>query len=543
VCSSDLIALPWFALPIGTLSGAVAVTLFALGALAVSLLCEQLRRQRRRAEAVETSRALLGAVVQSSDDGIFSKNLSGILTSWNRGAEQIYGYRAEEVIGKHASMLAPPDHRADAENILQQIRRGLPVLPHDTIRLTKDGRRIVVSLTVSPVRDGGGQLIGASVIARDVTAQRQGSEERRRQRELLLKIVEHAPIGVAVASVPEFRFILANGTYTRSLGLPDGSLEGRTMVEAFPEPIVTTSRPILEKAARGEALSLREYPATLGPERVETWWNAEILPLYDANGQLEAILNLSQDVTESVLARRRIEQLAASAEERAREAEAARDAAEAASRAKDEFLAVVSHELRTPLTTIVAWSQLLRRGALDEPTTARALEVIERNAKSQAQLIDDLLDVSRIIAGRMRLEVRPTDVLPVVEAALDAVRPAADAKGIRIDRVLDSHTGLVAGDGERLQQVVWNLLSNAIKFTPKGGKVQVRLARADSRVQLTVSDTGQGIDPDLLPYIFDRFWQADASTRRTHGGLGLGLAITRHLVELHGGTIRAAPSP
>ena len=217
----------------------------------------------------------------------------------------------------------------------------------------------------------------------------------------------------------------------------------------------------------------------------------------------------------------------------------AKRVAEEATLAKDQFLAVVSHELRTPLTAILGWSRLLKSGKLDESNTLQALETIERNAHSQSQLIEDLLDFSRIVSGKIRLDVGTVNPAAVTEAAINVVRPAIDAKGIKLQVVLDPRTGPVSGDPERLQQVLWNLLSNAVKFTPKHGRIQVRLARVDSNVEITVSDTGEGISAEFLPYVFDRFSQADNSTTRLHRGLGLGLAITKHIVELHGGTIRA----
>ena len=217
----------------------------------------------------------------------------------------------------------------------------------------------------------------------------------------------------------------------------------------------------------------------------------------------------------------------------------AKKLAEEATRAKDEFLAVVSHELRTPLTAVLGWARMMRGGQLSEAATERALAIIERNAESQSQLIEDLLDFSRIISGRIRLDVGRVELDPLVEAAVNVVRPAADAKEIRLEAEVDPRAGPVSGDPERLQQVLWNLLSNAVKFTPKGGRVEVRLARAGSSAEITVSDTGQGISAEFLPYVFERFRQADTTTTRRHAGLGLGLAITRHLVELHGGTIRA----
>jgi PAS domain S-box-containing protein len=210
-----------------------------------------------------------------------------------------------------------------------------------------------------------------------------------------------------------------------------------------------------------------------------------------------------------------------------------------ANRLKDDFLATLSHELRSPLNAMLGWLTLLRTRKFDEAAKTRALETIERNARTQAQLVEDILDVSRIIRGQLRLNVRPVTLVPVIESALDTVRPAADAKSIRLQSVLDPAAGPVSGDSDRLQQIIWNLLTNAVKFTPKGGRVQICLERINSHVEITVADTGQGISAEFLPYVFDRFRQADGSITRSYNGLGLGLAIVRHLVELHGGTVHA----
>jgi CheY-like chemotaxis protein/nitrogen-specific signal transduction histidine kinase len=218
----------------------------------------------------------------------------------------------------------------------------------------------------------------------------------------------------------------------------------------------------------------------------------------------------------------------------------ARAAAEAASRAKDEFLAVLSHELRTPLNAVYGWAHMLRTGGIRGDDLTRALDVIMRNANAQVQLIDDMLDVSRIVTGKMRLDVRAVDLRAVVEAAIDVVRPTADAKGLRLQAVLDTHELGITGDPDRLQQVVWNLLINAVKFSARGGRIQVHLQRTNSHAEISVSDTGQGIGPEVLPHVFERFRQADSTSTRRHAGLGLGLALVRHLVELHGGTVEAA---
>lgn len=229
-------------------------------------------------------------------------------------------------------------------------------------------------------------------------------------------------------------------------------------------------------------------------------------------------------------------------EERARllaSEQAAHAEADAANGIKDEFLAMLSHELRTPLTSILGWSDLLTTGDLDDETSKRGLEIIVRNARAQRRLIDDLLDISRIITGKLRLEVRPVDLGPMVEAIVDGLRPAADARSIDLQIALDPNGAQISGDLERLQQIIWNLLTNAIKFTGKGGSVEVRLERISSHIEITVSDNGQGIKAELLPHVFDRFQQSDSSSTRRHCGLGLGLSIVRHLVELHGGTVTA----
>ena len=262
------------------------------------------------------------------------------------------------------------------------------------------------------------------------------------------------------------------------------------------------------------------------------WGNGIMAALRDESGQLQGFAKIMRDFTERKQAEEEREQLLA------RE-QAARAEAEAANRIKDEFLATLSHELRTPLNAMLGWTQLLRTRNFNEETTARALETIDRNTKSLAQLIEDVLDVSRIITGKFRMNVCPVELVPIIEAAIETVRTAADAKQIQIQSGLDSSVGTILGDANRLQQVVWNLLSNAVKFTPRGGRVEVRLERINSRVQIRVSDTGQGISPEFLPYVFDRFRQADSSMTRVHGGLGLGLAIVRHVVELHGGTVYA----
>jgi signal transduction histidine kinase/ActR/RegA family two-component response regulator len=262
------------------------------------------------------------------------------------------------------------------------------------------------------------------------------------------------------------------------------------------------------------------------------WLHWEVLPWYTSGGDIGGIIIFAENITERKQAEQEREQLL----ERER---VAREQAENANRIKDEFLAVLSHELRSPLNPILGWAKLLRSRKFDEKATDRALETIERNAKLQTQLIEDLLDVSRILQGKMVLDTSPVNLATTIEAALETVRLAAQAKDIQIQTVLDANLGNVSGDANRLQQVVWNLVSNAVKFTPQRGWVEVRLERVGCDAQIQVRDNGKGISPEFLPHVFEYFRQADGTTTRTFGGLGLGLAIVRHLVELHGGSVLA----
>jgi signal transduction histidine kinase len=270
----------------------------------------------------------------------------------------------------------------------------------------------------------------------------------------------------------------------------------------------------------------------VGPSGAVRWIAAQASVLRDDDGHPFQVIGVAHDVTARKSADTEREMLL----QQARRAQAE---AEEATQLKDEFLATLSHELRTPLNAIIGWIQLLRTRRMDEPNTERALESIERNAQAQSQLINDLLDVSRIISGKLRLDVRPVAIASVVDAAIDTVRPAAQAKGIRLKAAYDSASGLMNADPERLQQVIWNLLTNAVKFSPNGGEVEVRVHRLGSHVEISVSDTGIGIHPDFLPFVFQPFRQAEAGSTRKHPGLGLGLAIVRQLVELHGGEVSA----
>ena len=493
----------------------------------------------------------LSAIIESADDAVISKTLDGIITSWNQGAERIFGYTADEVIGKPVTILIPHDCQDEEPAILARLRAGDRIEHYETVRLRKDGRPIYISLTVSPIKGPNGEIVGASKIARDITEQKQA---RKALDEALVRLrlaLEAARLGdwswdakTDVVSLSE--------TAGRILGIP----VGRTVTRSEMRKLLSEEDRERTRVAVDEALAKHtdyDIEYRLSRDNSEVWISGKGRGLYADDGTLLGMLGFVQDIStrksnEETL-REQAEELRTLSEMRTRlyeaaqkaraEAEQAARQAEESSRLKEEFLATISHELRTPLSAILGWARMLRLGQLSPENSVKALDTIERNARAQAQLVDDLLDVSRIITGKLRMDVRPSDPNSFIDAAVEAVRPAAEAKGVRVQKVVDTGAVSIPGDPVRLQQVVWNLLSNAIKFTPRGGRVQIRSERVNSHLEIVVSDTGQGISRDFLPHVFDRFRQADQKTSRQHGGMGLGLAIVRHLVEMHGGTVSA----
>src|ERR1044072_8160141 len=320
---------------------------------------------------------------------------------------------------------------------------------------------------------------------------------------------------------------------------------GKNLLELFPELIerrldrhykwaLEGQVRVLSQALHGYLISM---PVVAGEHGYVQMQQAVRISPLSRDGRVIGTLTIIEDVTERVA---REAELQAQVEARTRllaSEKLARSEEEDATRLKDDFPATISHELRNPLNAILGWAHMLRLGKLNKANTERAVETIYRNAQSQTQLVSDLLDVSRIISGKLRLDVRTVDLIYIVNAAIDSIRPAADAKGIQLQTMLDPAVGPISGDADRLQQIVWNLLTNAVKFTPKEGKIQIKVQRVDSHVEIVVSDSGVGISKEFLPYVFDRFRQADASTTRIHGGLGLGLSIVHQLVDLHGGSV------
>ena len=508
----------------------------------------------RNLQSPELAQYWLAAIIESADDAIISKTLDGIITSWNKGAQRIFGYTAEEVIGKPVTILIPADQEDEEPAILARLRAGKRIEHYETVRVTKDGRLVDISLTVSPIKGPNGEIVGASKVARDITEQKQARRALDEASTRLKLALDSARLGDwswdAKTDVVTF-----SETAARILGIPPGPHQTRDETRNLllhPEDRESVSLAVDQALASHTDYDI-EYRVSRG-DGTEAWVSATGRGIYDDHGAVIGMLGFVQDIStrkrnEETLrdqadALRTLNETAqrarAEAEYAAAQNERLYRQAEESSRLKEEFLATISHELRTPLSAILGWTRMLRMGQLSPENSAKALDTIERNARAQAQLVDDLLDVSRIITGKLRMDVRPSDPNSFIDAAVEALKPAADAKGVRVQKVIDTGAIAIPGDPVRLQQVVWNLLSNAIKFTPRGGRVQIRSQRVNSHLEIVVSDTGQGISPDFLPHVFDRFRQADQKASRQHGGMGLGLAIVRHLVELHGGSVRAS---
>jgi PAS domain S-box-containing protein len=458
---------------------------------------------------------LLAAIIASSDDAIVSNDLDGVITSWNPAAERLFGYAAVEVIGRPIRPIIPPEYQTEEDEALATIRRGGMVDLFETMRRHKNGTSVPISLTISPIRTATGEIIGASTIARELT------RTQHARRDALAAIVDSSDDAIVSKDL--------NGIVTSwnaaaevMFGFSAHEMVGQSIRRIIPSDRQDEEDVVLSRIRRGERV---DHFETVRQRKDGSAMpvSLTVSPIRRGDGRVVGASKIARDTSE----RKRAE------EERQRLLGIARDA----SRLKDEFLATLSHELRTPLNAIVGYLRMMQAGLLVGDKQARAMDTVVRNAASLTQIVEDVLDVSRIISGKVRLEVQPVELSLIIEQTVETVRPAADAKGLRLATIVDPHAPPVSGDPERLRQVLWNLCSNAVKFTERGGQVQIRLERVNSHVAVTVSDTGVGIDADFLPYVFDRFRQADAGYARTRGGLGLGLAISRHLVELQGGRI------
>ncbi|HYE65170.1 MAG TPA: PAS domain S-box protein [Pyrinomonadaceae bacterium] len=496
--------------------------------------------ERKRAEeALRRSEQELLDFFENASVGLHWVGPDGYIVRANRAELQMLGYEREEYVGHHIA-----EFHADAgviEDILRRLRAGEILRDCEARLRCKDGS-IKHVLIDSSVMWEDSRFVHTRCFTRDVTARKQAEEKNAL---LVAQIeVQRQRLNNIVANVP--------GVVWEAWGEPDAASQRINFVSNYVETMLGYSveewlatpnfwlsivHPDDHDRAAREAAEIfasgkggtSQFRWIAKDGRV-IWVEAQSVVVCDSAYEPVGMRGVTMDITE----RKRAEEERAYLLERER---AARAEAEESNRLKDEFLATLSHELRTPLTAILGWTQLFNTGQLDQETAVRALQTIERNARAQAQLVDDLLDVSRIITGKLRLNVGPVEIIPVIEAAIEAVRPAAEAKEISLQKMFEPLAGQVLGDPDRLQQVVWNLLSNAVKFTPKGGHVQVELGHVNSHLEITVRDDGMGIRKEFLPHVFDRFRQADSTTTRIHGGLGLGLSIVRHLVELHGGAV------
>ena len=446
------------------------------------------------------------------------------LIAWNRAMQCISGLTRDEVLGKSALEIFPFLKET-------QVLEGKELVSEN--HLYGPTETDVFKSHYSPLLDDENNVVGGIAVITDITARKQAEEAASTAYRQLAFHVESSPLAV-VEWDSDFRVSRWSQSAERTFGWKAEEVIGKHVNEwrfVFADDVdavaLVTNRQREGVETHGVQRN-RNYTKD-GQILSCEWYNSV---LKDNRGKLVSILSLVLDVT----ARQSAEEERAAALIRERDA---RRHAEEADRLKDEFLATLSHELRTPLTSILGWASMIRNGEVEGSSATRAIETIERNARSQARLIDDLLDVSRIITGNLRLDLHPLNLAPIVDAALDALRPTADAKGIRLQTRFFPEECLVKGDPNRLRQVIWNLLSNAIKFTQRGGGVNIDLDCVEQTARLRVSDTGDGISAEFLPYVFDRFRQAEASISRKQGGLGLGLAVVRHLVELHGGTITA----
>ncbi len=490
---------------------------------------------RRQSEAaVRRSESLYRTLAEAVPGVVFTNRPDGSVDYINPAWTHYTGQSIDEAQrggDGWTSVVHPQDLRRVQDWWGDCVRTGKPRLIEYRIR-NPEGRFRWILVRVMPMRDEAGNILQWVGTATDIDAQKRAEADYRRLLNQLDAIIGNMNEGLAVGdangnllsmNAAGFRMhgYVAGEEYRRNIKDLTGVFELSTLTGTE----VPLDQWPMSRALAGETFSdleLRLHYKGTGHRWVANYAGC---PIRNAAGQIEMVIVTFRDVT----TQKRTESELAMAKEQA----------EAANRMKDEFLATLSHELRTPLNAILGWTQLLLLDSADPDDLRHGLQTIERNAQVQTQLVADLLDVSRIISGKVHLTPKPTNLRGVLDAANDALRPAADARGVRLETVVERPDPIVTGDADRLQQVMWNLLSNAIKFTPRGGLVQSRLRRVESQIHLVVTDSGQGISPDFLPHVFERFRQADGSISRSHGGLGLGLAIVRHLVELHGGTVRA----
>jgi len=485
----------------------------------------------------EEDRSRLAAIIKFSDDAILSRDLNGIITSWNRGAERLFGYSAAEALGQHVTMLIPPDRVDESPSVMERIRRGESVEHYETVRRCKDGTLLNISLTVSPIIDHLGKITGASKIMRDITFEKRSQESLRARTEELETLLDTLPAFIWICKDPQAQVITGNPAANNLTKTEAGTNISQTTL--FPGSSGVYIRQLKEDGTeyRPEELPIQRAIATGQPVTdalldfrfsdgrcVQAVGNA--VPLLDKGGKPRGAIAAFLDITE----RKRAEEALIES----------RKVAEAANQSKDRFLAVLSHELRTPLTPVLMTLSALEHDPDLSTELRESLSMMKRNIGMEVTLIDDLLDLSRITSGKMELKREAVDLNALVHHAFGICQAQLLEKEINLDLDLCPNIGRISADPARLQQVIWNLLKNAVKFTRVGGNVRITTARLDNgHCELRVSDDGIGITPDALTRIFNAFEQGDPATTRQFGGLGLGLAISRALIDLHGGSIHA----
>jgi PAS domain S-box-containing protein len=488
--------------------------------------------------ASEIARRRLAAIVESSEDAVISKNLDGIIETWNKAAERVFGYTAEEVVGKSITILIPSDRVDEESTILGRIRQGERIEHFETSRRHKDGTLFNVSLTISPIKNEQGQVIGASKIVRDITENKKAEEQLKRA--LAFDEAVMSSMGEGLYTVDsEGRVTFMNPAAQRLFGWTLQELIGNKM-HAATHHTRRDGSPFLAEDCAGlrvlrEGITLSEFEDVF-IRKDGTFFDVvySSSPLRDESGAITGLAVVFRDTSEHKLAEKERASLLA------REQQARADAEEA-NRLKDEFLATLSHELRNPLNVVIGYAEILRRSneSQSHAFVVKAADTIRRNALAQAQLVSDLLDLSRLQMGKVSLNLQPVSLSTIITDAVETVRTEAKAKRISLNIDIDPEILVIEGDPVRLGQIAWNLLNNAVKFTCVDGAVKITLTRDGDDARLVVEDDGQGVSPEFLPHVFEIFRQADASSARRQGGMGIGLALVKQLAELHDGRVSA----
>ena len=488
--------------------------------------------------------ALLVDSVQ--DYAIFILGPDGEIRTWNLGASRIMGYPAEEIIGRHFSTFYTDEDRLiDKPGTELAVATAEGRVEDEGWRVRRDGKRFWANTVISTLRDHDGKVLGFAKVTRDLTARRAAEEHLRQSEEVFRLLVESVRDYAIFMLDADGNIATWNAGARRIKGYEAHEIIGRHFSTFYTEEDLRNDKPGMELRVARERGSVEDEGWRVRKDGSRFWANVVITAVFDAHHELRGFAKVTRDITE----RKHAEEIRQSlleqrearlhAEEERRQAEASFRVAQESNRAKDEFLMTLSHELRTPMTAVLGWARLLPTMSPDDPMFQEAVASIGRSAQLQARLIDDVLDVSRIISGKLRLSRDTIDVEQLVRASVDGVRPMADAREVTMTTSCAPNVGALVADQTRLQQVIWNLLTNAVKFTPKGGSVDVAVRRTSSHVQIVVKDTGEGIEPNFLAHVFEPFRQAESPRTRVHGGLGLGLSIVHYLVEAHGGTVSA----